>query len=87
MLSPTLRLAHTAHAPTIGIGSLEWMDMSYVYCICNCINLKTYSSICIDLCYVVWSAIWLFILITSIFSSRAVGVSGLLLEKKDGLPR
>jgi hypothetical protein len=39
-LSPILSLAHTALAPTIGIGSLEWMDMSYVYCICYCIDLE-----------------------------------------------
>ena len=42
------------------------MDTSYVYCIRDCINLKTYSSIRINLYYVVWSTIWLFILISSV---------------------
>jgi hypothetical protein len=42
------------------------MDMSYVYCIRNCINLEMYTSIHINLCYVVWSAVWLFIHISSV---------------------
>ncbi len=57
---------HTALTPTIGIGSLEWMDTSYVYCIHNCIDLEMYSSIHINLCYAVWSTIWLFIFVSSI---------------------
>jgi hypothetical protein len=65
-LSPILSSAHTALAPTIEIGSLEWMDTSYVYCIHNRINLEVYSSIRINLCYAVWSAVWLFILISSV---------------------
>jgi hypothetical protein len=79
-LSPILSSAHTALAPTIGIGSLEWMDTSYVYCIRNCINLEMYSSICINLCYAVWSTVWLLIHISSvvfslflIFISKAKG--------------
>jgi hypothetical protein len=42
------------------------MDTSYVYCIRNCIDLETYSSIHINLCYVIWSAVWLFILVSSV---------------------
>jgi hypothetical protein len=42
------------------------MDTSYVYCIRNCIDLEMYSSIHINLCYVVWSAIRLFIFVSSI---------------------
>jgi hypothetical protein len=63
---PISSLAHTALAPMIGIGSVEWMDTLYVYCIRNCIDFETYSSICINLCYAVWSAVWLFILVSSI---------------------
>jgi hypothetical protein len=50
--------ANTALAPMIGIGSLEWMDTLYVYCICDCIYFKTYSSIHINLHYTVWSTVW-----------------------------
>jgi hypothetical protein len=55
MRLPISSLAHIALAPTIGIGSLEWMDMSYVYYIHNCIDLEMYSSIHINLCYAIWS--------------------------------
>jgi hypothetical protein len=63
---PISSLAHTALAPTIGIGSLEWMDTSYVYCIRNCIDFETYSCIRINLCYAVWFTLWLFIFVSTI---------------------
>jgi hypothetical protein len=66
MHSPISSSAHIALAPTIGIGSLEWMDMFYVYGIHNCIDLEMYSSICINLCYATWSTVWLFILVSSV---------------------
>ena len=55
--SPISSSAHTALAPMIEIGSLEWMDMTDSYCIHQCIDFDMYSSIHINLCYVVWSAV------------------------------
>jgi hypothetical protein len=54
---PIFSLAHIALAPMIEIGSLEWMDMTDSYCIHQCIDFDMYSSIHINLCYAVWSAV------------------------------